>query len=377
MAHLHVLEQDPLDQIIAQFYRGVLAPDAWSSGLAMLASLAGSEHAAITTWNRKTNRADISESVGLPENCLSDYIEHYCELDPARVWVDKLPICSWYVDHHHVGAKMMQRSAFYPDFMQKHGLSSLVAIKFLKENSVESFLVIQHGTGLPYDKQIDPHHLSRLIPHIRQAVKIRLHIEYLAGQAAIAEAALNQIQLPLIVCDQDGRIQYANSRVESLLQMQLVLAVQDGCILARDRNAKQLAKLIRLACGAHGPASAGGVRLGMDALNDLQIIVTPLPLHLGNIGQAHASFALILIHDPAMPLNSHELVLKQIYGLSMAEARVTIALAGGATPAEIALQLGVSMSTIRSQLKAVFRKTGTARQTELLRLLSALFIANC
>lgn len=51
--------------------------------------------------------------------------------------------------------------------------------------------------------------------------------------------------------------------------------------------------------------------------------------------------------------------------LTPAEARVARGIAQGLSPARIAKQLGVSPQTIRSQLKRVFVKTSTNRQTEL------------
>lgn len=53
--------------------------------------------------------------------------------------------------------------------------------------------------------------------------------------------------------------------------------------------------------------------------------------------------------------------------LTWAETRVLKALAGGARPAEIALQHDVEVSTVRSQLRAIRSKTGTADIGALLR----------
>jgi DNA-binding CsgD family transcriptional regulator len=46
-----------------------------------------------------------------------------------------------------------------------------------------------------------------------------------------------------------------------------------------------------------------------------------------------------------------------------------VLLAGGIDPKEAAAQLEVALSTVRSQLKSIFAKTDTSRQSELVRLL--------
>ena len=55
-----------------------------------------------------------------------------------------------------------------------------------------------------------------------------------------------------------------------------------------------------------------------------------------------------------------------------AEARVACALVRGLSPQEAADACGVALGTVRTQLKAVFAKTRTRRQAELVRLLIGL-----
>jgi DNA-binding CsgD family transcriptional regulator len=62
-------------------------------------------------------------------------------------------------------------------------------------------------------------------------------------------------------------------------------------------------------------------------------------------------------------------VISELYGLTHAEARLSAALANGYALEEIAEKRKVSMATIRSQLKACFRKTGVSRQVDLVKLI--------
>jgi DNA-binding CsgD family transcriptional regulator len=93
------------------------------------------------------------------------------------------------------------------------------------------------------------------------------------------------------------------------------------------------------------------------------------PLHpSANPGGPLEPLAVIFIRagDPA-PLPLPEL-LRQAYGLTAAEARVLLAVVGGARLAHYAEGQAVSLETVRSQLKHVFAKTGCARQADLVRL---------
>jgi len=58
--------------------------------------------------------------------------------------------------------------------------------------------------------------------------------------------------------------------------------------------------------------------------------------------------------------------------LTPAESNVALLLCAGLVPKDIARRLDVSLPTVRSYLRALLDKTGTARQSELLSLLSSL-----
>jgi DNA-binding CsgD family transcriptional regulator len=62
-------------------------------------------------------------------------------------------------------------------------------------------------------------------------------------------------------------------------------------------------------------------------------------------------------------------VLQRFFNLSPAEARVAQSVASGASLEETAQALGIKISTARTQLAAVFAKTQTRRQPQLIALL--------
>jgi DNA-binding CsgD family transcriptional regulator len=58
-----------------------------------------------------------------------------------------------------------------------------------------------------------------------------------------------------------------------------------------------------------------------------------------------------------------------LFGLTPAEARVAVAIMGGASTREAAAALGVSFHTVRHQLQSMLEKTGASRQSELVAML--------
>jgi DNA-binding CsgD family transcriptional regulator len=92
-------------------------------------------------------------------------------------------------------------------------------------------------------------------------------------------------------------------------------------------------------------------------------------VHAGG-GPDHPAAA-VLVSDPerlAAPAEAH---LRELYGLTPAEARVAAAVLDTEPLQHIADRLAVSVNAIRIHLQHVFDKTGTHRQAELVRLLMA------
>ena len=67
-----------------------------------------------------------------------------------------------------------------------------------------------------------------------------------------------------------------------------------------------------------------------------------------------------------------EALLRRLFDLTPAESRLARKLARGDSLEEVAQSLDVKMTTARSQLAAIFAKTGTCRQAQLVAILSRL-----
>lgn len=76
--------------------------------------------------------------------------------------------------------------------------------------------------------------------------------------------------------------------------------------------------------------------------------------------------------DPRRPPATDCTLLKAAFGLSPAEVRVAVQLTNGDELGSVAEKLGIQQETVRSHLKATFRKMGIHRQQELVRVVTML-----
>jgi DNA-binding CsgD family transcriptional regulator len=100
-----------------------------------------------------------------------------------------------------------------------------------------------------------------------------------------------------------------------------------------------------------------------------QVFVTPLPAASPFTQDWQTPLALVLVMEAGKNVSALQL-LGKLYDLSPAELRVAAALLAGKSPEEYALEADVTINTVRTQLKNLFQKTGTHRQSELVAVLS-------
>jgi DNA-binding CsgD family transcriptional regulator len=102
--------------------------------------------------------------------------------------------------------------------------------------------------------------------------------------------------------------------------------------------------------------------------NDEQPLIAHLASRSGGVGDDRAVL-LTDLHDFQVP---HENILRAVFDLTPAEVPLAQAMTRGDTLEEVATSLGIKMSTARTQLAAIFAKTGTQRQAKLVAILTRL-----
>jgi DNA-binding CsgD family transcriptional regulator len=76
-----------------------------------------------------------------------------------------------------------------------------------------------------------------------------------------------------------------------------------------------------------------------------------------------------MVRDPEKTVLPPEQHLVGLFGLTHAEAQIALALLAGKRLEDVAEERAVSLGTVRSQFKAILRKTEVDRQAELVRAL--------
>jgi DNA-binding CsgD family transcriptional regulator len=186
------------------------------------------------------------------------------------------------------------------------------------------------------------------------------------------EATLNALSSGVYLADRDGRIVYMNRAAERQVGTGSVIRVANGRFAPLDHKARlTLTRAIDEAIRDESDLPARGSTIALPGANNAGLIATILPLPRGEHASPRggiAGMAAIFVQDPTiMPPLAGE-AFAGLYGLTTSELRVLLAMAPGFSAKEAAETLGISESTAKTHLKHIHSKTGTSKQTELIRL---------
>ncbi|MBC9878907.1 PAS domain-containing protein [Bradyrhizobium sp. INPA01-394B] len=190
-------------------------------------------------------------------------------------------------------------------------------------------------------------------------------------QARLAET-LDLLRCAVILTDARGHLIRLNRAAEDLLDRKSAVRVRHNIVRASCSTAdRALGAALRLAAEAGASAQSLLVKLSHD--EDLPMFAHILPI--GGVcseSLPEASAVLAIFIQESDLIRDAVGLLASAYRLSPAEARLLSNILGGRNLPEAATELRVSTDTVKTQLKAIFRKTGVNRQSELIMLASRL-----
>ena len=211
--------------------------------------------------------------------------------------------------------------------------------------------------------------IRRLLPHIRQYVKVRQALANAGALGRSLDEMLATTGAGILQLDWRGRILEANDRARALLRTADGLFDEGGFLFARgpedDAGLQRLLSRALPQFGAQGVAGSMMVRRS-GVLPPLRLEVTPV----GSPEEYRAwpVAALVLVSDPGSRTHIDPGLVGSALGLSQVESRVAALLAEGKTVGEIASATGRKVSTIRTHVQHIFAKLGVTRQADLVRL---------
>jgi DNA-binding CsgD family transcriptional regulator len=351
-------------QLLDLIYEAAAIPDLWPVVLDGMAKIAGGAGTFLITADPRTIRwtsSDALRQLGL------DILEGHWHERNSRM--ERLLL------HRHAGfmrdvdmwtPEEMDNDPSFRDLLRPRGFGwcggFLVQVP---SDDMLLFSVERHYANGPIEHGAVSE-LNALRPHLARAalMSARLRMERAHGMAD----SLTTMGLPSAVLLADGKV-IATSPLFEQLGGQIVTRAF-GRIALRNADANALlSEAIENLNSDEFQFGAKSIAVPAEGENAAMIV------HLVPVRRsAHDIFGPAMGILVVTPLGSSQTLpddlLNGLFDLSPAEIRAANGLLGGKTIDDLASEFGLSRETIRSQVKAVLAKTGTARQSDLASLLA-------
>lgn len=238
------------------------------------------------------------------------------------------------------------------------------------------FGVQRHRRPGPFS-EVDAAFLRTFVPHLRRATHLGSMLELMRQQTESAEQALESLAVGVLLLDEQEDIRHANSKADEMLRNARGLVRASGrLVAAHPADAQRLRELLALA-GTRARRREPPVPEAMlltpgEGDPKLLLVACPVTTVQSRYFQGpwpRVAVALFVSNLADAGLVSHDILIR-LYGLTAAEARLACALARGHDLGELSAEWAISRETLRTHLKRVLGKTGTHRQSELVRLLT-------
>lgn len=344
------------EDLVALVYEAGAIPERWSAALTALSSHFGSAGSNLI-------RSDPAGVLYVPTASIAETTREFDRLGWSAVntRVERLlarsPYPGFLTDSDLHTEEELRTLPMYTEFLEPRGFAAGAATHIRGAHDDELILAFEGFASHQASRDALPR-LLRLRPHLGRALVLSSQLRL--RQVKAAAAALDAIGVGAAFLDHQDRLQAANNAFESEIGSLLVT-----------RSSR-----IRAAHARSDPALEGALEALTSSREGRSIVLRraetgePVVLHLLPVrGDARDVFAgtkaiVILSKTNAAHVPAADLI-EALFDVTPAEARVARAVAQGQPLIDIASATGVSINTIRTQLKRVFDKSGVSRQGEL------------
>lgn len=350
-------------QLVDRIYESAFLPEFWPGALDGLAKISDARGGVLFAIDARTSITHWCCSDGLRE-IMADFV--------SGGWVTqgrRIAIAS-----KHAGfiaeqstVEELAEQPMYRDFMWPRGLGwgAGAALPMATGDIVVISVERDRARG-----RVEPEVLRGLDavrPHLARSVLVaaRLHLE----RARAISDALLAVGLPALVFDGSGRVLAANALIEALGD--LVRWRAWDRVTLKDPGADHLfhQAVTTLDLEGASPTCSFAVRR---AQGGAAMVAHVVPIRRSARDIFARCIGVLLLTPVTMPSAPPVELVRSLFDLTAAEARVARSLASGESVNDIAQLSGVSVNTVRAQVRAVLEKTGCHRQAEVVALLGGI-----
>jgi DNA-binding CsgD family transcriptional regulator len=356
---------DKLD-LIAAIYDAVIDPSGWDEAVKRIVE--GTKSLQGNLVLQQPGAGSLTALYNVDPAIAEAYAQIYHKDDPLRrpewrVAPGKVRECTY------TQTETFKASAYYHEFVRPQGWASLVVAGLAHTPDSFALLALTRSPRAVWLDRAERGLLEAVAPHLARAARVHT---LLARSRATANALAAATGFAVFLLSATCRVLFANREAEELVRAQAGVRYERGRLAAVTPALTH--RLEALARAGSSPRLAEGDIGGTLELprgeDRLPLLAHVIPLAasraaaLFDIGRPAAA---VFVTDPEAGLAARIDRFAAQFGLTRAERRVLGEIIGGKGLPAAATKLKITELTARSHANRIFAKTGTARQTELIR----------
>lgn len=360
--------EDTLD-LVGRIYDASLDAALWPSVLAEIGGFVDGVSAAVFWQDAFDRSAIVVNSWGEDPHYTRLYVETYAAMNPL------LPAASFvepgvvFTGSDLIPPEEFRQTRFYREWLAPQGIVDAANVNLHRYPTSTSAFSVRRSEGQGMVDDEARRRLALLVPHIRRAALICSQLAGSVRAARELEGVLDAAAAAVFLVGDEGRLGFVNGAGRAMLEQGDVLTERDGTLRVRDAEAN---RLLRAAVAGDAPPEGSRNKAVSIALGRTppSWMADVLPLSSGarrRYGHEYGARAAVFVRRAEFAAVSGVEVLAQRHGLTASEIRVLQAVTGGGSVDDIAAALGLSASTVKSHLKALFAKTGARNRVDLVR----------
>jgi DNA-binding CsgD family transcriptional regulator len=348
------------EELISSIYEAAALPELWPEALRRLGRRVNSYGQAIVAIDRTgTTRYLASPEYEAAQHAFAS--ARYPNIRPERAIVRRS--FGFTADIELCTIEELEADPIYVKCLRPNGVMWTVGSIIPSPSSDIAYFDLCRGLGQePFSKE-DMALLNGFRPHLARAALLSTRLGLQRAHAAVT--TLSVLGLPGAVLSRSMRVVAANDEFVGLAPSVGIGAGDHLFLQQKDPEARLRAILNR----PESVAEQSGSIPVRPMQSEPALILHLLPIR-GSMHDVFSAGTHLMVVTPVVapqaPLTS---LIAGLFDLTPAEARLARELANGETVRSFAVKAAISQETVRTHLKHIMQKTGTRRQTELVKLL--------
>jgi DNA-binding CsgD family transcriptional regulator len=362
-----------LASTIEAVYAAGLDPTLWTPALAAMTQLVQGVGATLEVIEKPTLAHREFHQCGFPPAEVLPYLDHYSALSPRLPFTLRQRSGEIGFDHLILDERAMDRSAFYAEFLPSLGLRYCVLGILANTPQEIAVLSVQRSPGQGHIDRAGIGSMELLVPHVRQALDMATRLGAAAQTRRSLESALDWLADGVALVGASGAIGHANAAFAKIARDRDGIHIRKGAIEfsvveAQARLDEAIGRVARL---RGGDVRQGGVDFHVPRPSGAApYLVSVRPLL--DKAAAKGAVAVVFVRDPVSANAAPLRALREIFGMTKAEAHLAQAIQAGTPVSRYAQMHGTSINTVYTHLRRIKEKTGCGHMVQLVRKLNEL-----